>query len=943
MRISLVATLLLLILAGPLLARDDPASSEELVTEAEMLRATGRYGDAEALLRKAPAGPEGAAALADLLLELGRIDEAQTIARTGRSDARCRTILAEALLRTGHPEEARLLLEKVLRAEPGFVRARYALGMALLELGDRSGALPAFEWLFTHYARNDLTDPEDLTLTAAASVRVAELVPEEEMDFKESMEILDTLNRDHPAYLPAYLVKGEIYLGAYQDMQAKKAYDAALKRNPRYPPALLGLAEQGAFRMNTSAGVMRCRDALLTNPNLVAAKEFIARVHLGDSRYEEAGKLIDEVLEVNPRRKPALSLQAALAYCRGQFELFESRVKRILELDPGYARVFWEMTLVLEQQRRFEEAAAFGERATKTDPADFRGWWAYGRNLVHLAKEGKAKEALEKSKNLDPFGHYLGNPFRENMAEVLGRLEEFVETRTPHFVYKIHVGENAVLARYYHRFMELSYRKLTEKYAFIPKGPILTEIFNDHRDFAARTIGLPGIGALGACFGQVITLDSPSARQPGEFGWASTAHHEFAHVITLQLSKGRVPRWLTEGLSVYEERKFADWWERDLDRRLFDAWSNNEIYGIEKFNSVFRGRDVLFAYYLGGMMCEFIEGEFGFPKIVGMLKAYGEDEDTAEVLQGVLGVSPKEFDQKFAEWVGDQVSGWKLVPMISSRKLKAARDVLEEKPKDMGALLTVAWAFFQRGNEVDALTYLGRARAVDADHPSLILLRGANAYRSGQLGKARDWYEMFLGTGGDDHRARLNLAAVYEKQGDIPAAMAHYEAAKTCFPRYSGPDGPYLNLARLKTRAEDLAGAMAELETHARLSNTDIRTRLKLAGWYESQGDWERLAAVLSQVVRIYPLGEELVMPVHVRLARACVRLDEFEVAALEFEVALELGVPEDEQSGVRLELGEVLLLLGQVDEARFHARTVLDADPANEAALDLLKRATGE
>ena len=73
-------------------------------------------------------------------------------------------------------------------------------------------------------------------------------------------------------------------------------------------------------------------------------------------------------------------------------------------------------------------------------------------------------------------------------------------------------------------------------------------MFPKHDDFAVRTVGLPGmIGALGACFGRVVTLDSPKARPPGDFNWAPTLWHELAHVITLQLSKQRVPRWLTEG------------------------------------------------------------------------------------------------------------------------------------------------------------------------------------------------------------------------------------------------------------------------------------------------------------------------------------------------------------------------------------------------------------
>ena len=43
------------------------------------------------------------------------------------------------------------------------------------------------------------------------------------------------------------------------------------------------------------------------------------------------------------------------------------------------------------------------------------------------------------------------------------------------------------------------------------------EMFPKHDDFAVRTMGLPGmIGALGACFGRVVTLDSPKARPPGD-------------------------------------------------------------------------------------------------------------------------------------------------------------------------------------------------------------------------------------------------------------------------------------------------------------------------------------------------------------------------------------------------------------------------------------------
>ena len=63
----------------------------------------------------------------------------------------------------------------------------------------------------------------------------------------------------------------------------------------------------------------------------------------------------------------------------------------------------------------------------------------------------------------------------------------------------------------------------------------------------------PGIGLLGVTFGYLTAMDSPKARAPGEFHWGSTLWHEIAHVFTLEATGHRLPRWFSEGLSVYEE------------------------------------------------------------------------------------------------------------------------------------------------------------------------------------------------------------------------------------------------------------------------------------------------------------------------------------------------------------------------------------------------------
>ena len=149
---------------------------------------------------------------------------------------------------------------------------------------------------------------------------------------------------------------------------------------------------------------------------------------------------------------------------------------------------------------------------------------------------------------------------------------------------------------------------MSERYRFTPTGPILIEIFPRHDDFAVRNVGLPGmIGALGACFGKVVTLDSPRARPPGTFNWQATMYHELAHVVTLQMSANRIPRWLTEGISVYEEQQARPEWGRDMDLEFADALERGTVIGLPELNAGFMDPTTIsMAYYEASLLVEYL-------------------------------------------------------------------------------------------------------------------------------------------------------------------------------------------------------------------------------------------------------------------------------------------------------------------------------------------------
>ena len=95
---------------------------------------------------------------------------------------------------------------------------------------------------------------------------------------------------------------------------------------------------------------------------------------------------------------------------------------------------------------------------------------------------------------------------------------------------------------------------------------MIFELYGDPHEFAVRTTGLPAIGVAGVCFGRVITSQAPTNHA---FNWGMVLTHELAHVFAIQLSRSRVPRWFTEGLSEVETARLRPEWTRHDDAALY--------------------------------------------------------------------------------------------------------------------------------------------------------------------------------------------------------------------------------------------------------------------------------------------------------------------------------------------------------------------------------------
>ncbi len=331
---------------------------------------------------------------------------------------------------------------------------------------------------------------------------------------------------------PALRVRwGLLLLERFNPGEAADLFNEALELEKDYPPALLGLARVAAERMDPKAAEL-CRKALEKDPSLEEARELLANVLLEDGDFEAAAA---EARKLGAR-PGGHAVLAAIALLRD--EDAAPALSAMGRHAPGYARIARHLVL----NRRYEEGIEYYRKALEIDPELHAARSELGINLMRVGRDADARRELEAAYEAG----YRNAP-TANSLKLLDTLAKFDSVRRPRFVLRLDKSESKLLAPYFAREIERALDVYEKKYRFRLPGPVQVEAYKNHADFEVRTLGVPGLGALGVAFGLSVAMDSPSARPPGAFHWASTLWHELSHVFVITATRHRVPRWFTEG------------------------------------------------------------------------------------------------------------------------------------------------------------------------------------------------------------------------------------------------------------------------------------------------------------------------------------------------------------------------------------------------------------
>jgi tetratricopeptide (TPR) repeat protein len=597
--------------AGPARAGDQESANLDACREQFK---TGRYTECLQSVRKALEDGVYAGDWRTLevesLMALGRYDEAarsvDAALRGYRPDVRLLQVAHEAYLHNNQSEEA----------------------AAALQIAYRLAAYRRFEYL---------SGPEAVALGQCLLL----------LGIEPRVVLRDFYNRvmqSDPNCREAYLAAGSLAIAKEDYELAAQRYTEALKRFGDDPDVHYGLAQ--AFYQSDRKAMLASLDAALhINPNHAPALVLLAEHQIDCEDYEGAGRSLDRALAVNPWHPDAWACRAVLACFANDPNAVAACRAKALKFWRTNPQVDHLIGRKLSQNYRFAEGAGYQRRALAFDPNYLPAKIQLAQDLLRLGEEQQGWVLADEVNTKDPY-----NVEAYNLVNLHDALSQFKTLSEDGFVVRMDEREAAVYGDKVVELLRRAKSTLCDKYGLQVDGEVVVELFPNQQDFAVRTFGMPGgDGYLGVCFGKVITANSPKAARPAN--WQAMLWHEFCHVVTLTLTGNKMPRWLSEGISVYEESQADPTWGQQMNPQYREMILGGELTPVGSLSGAFMSpptpMHLQFAYYESALVVEFLVERYGFASLKAILADLAEGTEINAAIAahaGRLDKVEKEFE-----------------------------------------------------------------------------------------------------------------------------------------------------------------------------------------------------------------------------------------------------------------------------------------------------------
>jgi tetratricopeptide (TPR) repeat protein len=560
--------------------------------------------------------------------------------------------------------------------------------------------------------------------------------------------------------------------------------------------------------------------------------------------YKQAEDLIGKVLKINGSHPEAWAYRAVLAHLDNNAA--GERKARAAALvhwrtNPQVDHLIGQK---LSQKYRFAEGAEYQRRALKADYDYLPAKLQLAQDLLRLGDTEEGWELAEEVHQRDGY-----DVLAYNLVTLRDTIRNFHVLTNEHFRVLMSQHEAAVYGPRVTNLLQRAQERLSKKYGIELERPTVVEIFPQQKDFAVRTFGMPGgEGFLGVCFGHVITANSPASHTARQVNWEAVLWHEFCHVITLGLTKNKMPRWLSEGISVYEERQANPAWGQRMNPKYREVILKDEMTPVAHLSSAFLAPktsfDLQFAYYQSSLVVEFLVDQYGLESLKKVLRDLAEGKEINQAIADHTAPMAT-IEKEFSAYAKAQ-----------ARQLAPGLDWNEPEPSDMA----------------------GGADAFIARHPKSI-------------------YAL-------TERARRLMA---EKK--FQEAKEPLETLLELYPEHIGRDNAHGLLAQAHRALDETERERAILNRWARLDSEALEAYQRLLELDSAAGDWKSVMRNADRFLAVNPLvalpyryvsraAEELGLAAEaIQSYRTLLRLNPPATADIHYKLAALLHQQEDESA----------------------------------------------
>lgn len=605
--------------------------------------------------------------------------------------------------------------------------------------------------------------------------------------------IINEVKRLNPSFTPAHLASGELALEKGDYALAAESFEQAIKSNPAEPDAYFGLAQ--AFAPSDSEKAQKAlKQVFDRNPNHVAGLLLMIDGLVDSERYDLADDALTQVESVNPHHPQAAAYRAVLAHLRNQPASEKKYREAALKFWKTNPNVDYLIGKKLSQKYRFAEGEKFQRQALAFDAKYLPAKMQLAQDLLRLGREDEGWKLADAVSQADGY-----NVVAHNLMVLQENVAKFRTLEEDGIVARMEAKEAEIYGRRVLDLLKRAKRVLCAKYEVQLEQPVIVELFPRQQDFAIRTFGLPGgAGFLGVCFGTVITANSPASQGDHPSCWEATLWHEFCHVVTLNKTHNKMPRWLSEGISVYEERQADRAWGQSINPAYRQMLLADDLTPVSRLSAAFlhpaSPLHLQFAYFESSLVVEFLVETHGLKTLNAILDDLGNGITINDALTR-HGGSLEELDKRFIEYAHKHAA--EMAP-------KADWTEPDLSPRADAKALT-AW-LKEHPNNFAGLKRLARQQMAD-----------------------KDW----------------------------KAARETLEKLQKLYPGDSGTESVSVLLARVYREMGETAGERKVLERVSELSADNIETFARLTELLAQAGEWDLTRKYALRWLAVNPLHAE--------------------------------------------------------------------------------------